>query len=332
MRIILDRTGTYSQHGQTTPGTTPQTAVNTAGSGRLTRLVWRYELPTVALAAAIYGAWFLLVAFHAYIPWWLLIPLAGYVVGWHHSLRHETVHGLRRWPVWLKYLLVAPPLTVWNPYPAFRRSHSRHHVNANLTTPGTDPESYYHTKAQWRAMGPVWRAIWIVNQTVLGRLLIGPALYLWKMIKREPMRILRGDMTNALAWAVHVPLVVAMLWGLQSVFGLVWWQYLLVFAYPGQSVALWRAFYEHRWGDDAKERTVIVEASLPMGLLYLFNTLHAAHHQHPTLPWYELPRYYRDNREAILADNGNYLFADGYWGMVRRWLVKPVFIPVHPTL
>ena len=119
-------------------------------------------------------------------------------------------------------------------------------------------------------------------------------------------------------------------WLARDVFGLPIWQYLLFFAYPGIVLGLLRAFIEHRAGPRPGERTAIIESNWLFGLLFLWNNLHVAHHLRPTIPWYQLPRFYRDNREKLLAHNGDYYFR-GYAEIARRWLVKPVFVPIHPV-
>ena len=50
----------------------------------------------------------------------------------------------------------------------------------------------------------------------------------------------------------------------------------------------------------------------------------------PTIPWYELPRFYRENRAKLLKHNGNFVFT-GYWLIARDYIFQPVFTPVHPT-
>jgi len=45
-------------------------------------------------------------------------------------------------------------------------------------------------------------------------------------------------------------------------------------------------------------------------MMYLYNNLHVAHHLKPTMPWYEIPRYYRENRAALLAGNGEFVYRD----------------------
>jgi fatty acid desaturase len=66
-------------------------------------------------------------------------------------------------------------------------------------------------------------------------------------------------------------------------------------------------------------------------LLYLYNNLHVVHHLKPTMPWYDIPRYYRENRESLLELNGQFVYR-GYAVFVRRYLLTPVFSPVHPLL
>jgi fatty acid desaturase len=97
------------------------------------------------------------------------------------------------------------------------------------------------------------------------------------------------------------------------------------------SLGLLRAFYEHRAAADSQQRTAAVESNVVFGLLYLYNNLHVVHHYKPTMPWYDIPRYYRENRESLLELNGQYVYR-GYAVFVRRFLFTPVFSPEHPLL
>ena len=136
----------------------------------------RFEAPTWAVIAAIYGGWSLLTWHHADIPLWLLIPAGALLIAWHGSLQHETIHGHPTRRRWLNTALGWPPLGLWLPYAIYRESHLLHHNNRQLTEPGADPESFYLTAESWTRMGPVWRGLHMVNRTLLGRLAIGPAL------------------------------------------------------------------------------------------------------------------------------------------------------------
>lgn len=297
----------------------------------IARKFWELEVPTWILAVAIYGSWFLLMWFHAWIPWWAMIFLGGYVIAWQFSLQHETIHGFRGVPAWFRTLIAMPPLGLWFPYPMYRRSHSLHHRNTYLTVPGQDTETYYVKQADWARAGRLERAILLFNQTLVGRLLIGPLIRLYKLGQREIGRIRNHDTINVKHWAVHAVLVAILFWFVSGVCGMPWWQYILLVAYPGFSLGLLRAFIEHRAGARAGHRVAAVESNHLFGLLFLYNNLHVAHHLRPTLPWYELPRFYRENRAKLLKHNGNFVFT-GYWPIARDYLFKPVFVPVHPTV
>jgi fatty acid desaturase len=120
-------------------------------------------------------------------------------------------------------------------------------------------------------------------------------------------------------------------WFISGVCGFVWWQYVLLVAYPGMSLGLLRAFYEHRAATESAERTASCESNFVFGLLFLYNNLHVVHHRMPAMPWYDIPRYYRENREDLLQGNGQFVFS-GYGVLARKYLLWPVFNPVHPTL
>ena len=64
-------------------------------------------------------------------------------------------------------------------------------------------------------------------------------------------------------------------------------------------------------------------------LLFLNNNLHVVHHSYPSLPWYELPRRFRAEREAILRANGGFRFA-GYREIVSRYALAAKDAPIHP--
>jgi hypothetical protein len=49
------------------------------------------------------------------------------------------------------------------------------------------------------------------------------------------------------------------------------------------------------------------------------------------MQWFELPAYYRRNREALLAANDHFIFR-GYAQIARRFFLRPVFHPIHPYL
>lgn len=290
----------------------------------------RWEIPTWIVAAAVYASWAGLVIFHALIPWPLLMILAAYVLAWHFSLQHEAIHSWRSIPLWLRTAIVWPPIGGWIPYALYRRSHTIHHRDENLTYPGLDTESVYHKPEVWAGYSKPWRAVLMFNQTLLGRLTIGPILRLRKLVITEWNMLKARDYSNIGIWARFAIGLAAILWFVKAVGHMPIWQYYLFFVYPGISLGLLRAYIEHRWGEHPDERIASVESNWVFGLLFLWNNLHIVHHLEPTLPWYEIPGAYRRDRERLLSLNGHYRFS-GYGEIARRWLFKPVFIPIHPA-
>ena len=290
---------------------------------------YRVEGPTALVAVAIYASWALLLVYHAMLPWWLLGLLGGYVVQWHFSLQHEAIHSWRSLPAWLRSALVWPPLGLWFPFELYRRSHSQHHRNVHLTFPDEDTETYYHPAERWDRYGRLWLVVLIANQTLLGRLLLGPLIRPPRVWWREANRMLGGDFSNAGLWARHVAGVAAVL-AFAAWCGVSPGRYLLLFAWPGMMYGMLRTFIEHRWGERPAQRTAVIESNAVFGLLFLWNNLHAVHHTFPTLSWFRVPRVWREHRARILEHNGGYVFS-GYGEVARRWLLRPVFIPIHPT-
>src|ERR1700722_7702524 len=246
--------------------------------------------PTWLGALVLYGSWILLVWFNALLPWWVILPVGAYLIAWHFSLQHEAIHSFRGVPPWLRFAVVFPPLGLWFPYPLYRKSHSTHHRDVNLTVPGVDTESYYVLQRDWQ-----------------------------------------GDLSHLPHWGAHFVAVGFLFWFISGVCGFPWWQYCLLVAYPGLSLSLLRAFTEHRAAEDSQERTASVESNALFGILYLYNNLHVAHHLKPAMPWFDIPRFYRENRAELLASNGEFVYK-GYAQLARSYFLVPVFSPVHPTL
>lgn len=289
----------------------------------------RYDYPTILLAVTIYGSWTLLLLLEARIPWWIMAPIAGYVIQWHSSLQHEAIHSFHGVPRWFRTAMVWPPIGLCLPFELFRRSHILHHRNSQLTFPGEDTESYYHDAEVWEDFGRPWRGLLVINQTFLGRVLIGPLLWTSNLYRKEAMAFASGDGTNVGVWLRHLVGVSIVLAIVAFGTGVPARQYLVEFVYPGLMLGMMRSFIEHRWGERPDERTAVVESNGLFGVLFLFNNLHAVHHLFPGLPWYRIRRVWRDHGEHIRTHNGDFVFR-GYGEIARRWLVRPNFIPVHP--
>jgi fatty acid desaturase len=297
----------------------------------LRRLFLQIDGPTWLVAVVLYAAWVALIWYAARLPWWVIMPVGAYLIAWHFSLQHEAIHSFRGVPGWLRFAVVFAPIGLWFPYPLYRKSHSTHHRDVHLTIPGVDTESYYVRRAEWDAMGGFRRALLIANQTMAGRLILGPWLRLWILITKETRRIAHGDFSHVPHWLVHTAALAVLFWFISVVCHFPWWQYCLLIAYPGLGLGLLRAFTEHRAAEDSQERTAAVESNFMFGMLFLYNNLHVVHHLKPTMPWYEIPRYYRQNRTALLQGNGNFFYR-GYAQLAARYFFVPVFSPVHPFL
>jgi fatty acid desaturase len=290
---------------------------------------YRHDGPTWVVAAVLYGAWAAVIWFHEALTWWLAAPLGAYLVAWHFSLQHEAIHSFLSAPKWLRWAVVMPPLGLWLPFPLYYEAHRKHHQNTHLTEPGVDTESFYVRQADWPKLSPLRRAALTANQTLAGRVFVGPLLRLEKLVVKEFERLRRGDTSHVVHWIVHVILVAALFGYISGIAGMPWWQYVLFIALPAFGLGWVRSFAEHRYGARPGQRTAITESNPFWSLLFLNNNLHAVHHVFPKMPWWQIPGYWRAHREQVLAHNGNLLFR-GYGEIARQWLVKPIFMPPHP--
>jgi len=299
--------------------------------GERQRPLWRAEWPTWLLIAVIHGGWGATLVFWRTLGTLPATLLMIWWCAWYMSLQHELIHGHpTRWPA-VNRLFGTLPLAVWYPYRLYRDSHLRHHVDFHLTLPALDTESSYVSPAEWAGMGRAMRALLWLNKTFWGRMLVGPAIAIggaWRDAIREP---LRGDWRYAGMWLRHLGLLAGLLWTVDAVAGVSPIRYLLAIAYPAQSLAMVRSFYEHRPAEDHKQRVVLNEAGPVFRLLFLNNNYHLVHHELPSLPWYLLPRVYRAWRDDYIARSGGF-HVRGYGELARRHGWRPVDAPVHPHM
>lgn len=290
----------------------------------------RIEWPTLLVAFAVYSGFVLLTLNYHSLPWWLVFALGGFVVSWHGSLQHEAVHGHPTSWRWLNELLVAPSLWLWMPYRVYFKLHLKHHRTSNLTDPLEDPESYYVTHNRWVRMNPLLRALLRFNNSLAGRLLVGPFFAVLGFWSGEFRAWRRGEGLDGTAWLLHIlGSTVVLVWVL-GVCSIPLFEYLLLFVYPGVSLTLMRSFLEHQANPKSQDRTVIIEAEFPFALLYLNNNLHTVHHDRPGTAWYRLPAIYRNQRAEFLSSNGGYFYS-GYREVARRFLLKSKEPVIHPS-
>ena len=293
-------------------------------------VLWRrIEGPTWLVAAAVYGGWLALTWYHHALPWWLVLPLGGWLVGWHGGLQHEIIHGHPTRRPWLNTALAMAPIALWLPYPLYRSRHLSHHATPHLADPLADTESFYVEPRRWQRIGPIYRALLWVHNTLAGRLLLGPAMTILAFWREEGARLIRGEPGCVQIWATHAVLTALVLVWVLVVCGIPLWAYVMLYVYPGTALILLRSYTEHRPAAKQTQRTVIVEAGPLMRLLFLGNNFHALHHEQPGIAWYDLPHVYRAERERVLADNGAFLFT-GYGDIVRRFLWRVKDAPLHP--
>jgi len=289
------------------------------------------EWPTWGMIALCYTVWLLGLMLCSGGLAWLGYPLLAVTAAMHASLQHEALHGHPTRNATMNEALVYLPLALAFPYRRFKTLHLRHHRDERLTDPYDDPESWYHTRAQWQRFSPPVRWLLTVNNTLAGRMIIGPVLMVAVFIWTDGKAVLRAERGVARAWLHHLAGAAMVLWLVAGVFALSIPAYVLFVVWPALSLLTIRTFCEHQWADRAEERTVIVENSRVLSWLFLHNSLHVVHHAEPARPWYDLPRRYREAREQWVARNNAYVFAS-YTEIAKAYLFRVKEPVVHPAL
>jgi len=288
-----------------------------------------FEWPTILLLAACYGTWAWATTWASAVFLPLGIAVTALSITLHSSLQHEVLHGHPFRSRALNHALVFLPLGLLFPYGRFRDLHLAHHRDENLTDPYDDPESNYFDPKVWRRL-PGWlQGLLRFNNTLFGRLTVGPAIGTWFFLKGEIAAIRAGDAQVRRDWLLHLA-------GMVPVVAWVWqaaipgWAYLLA-AYAGLSVLKIRTFLEHRAHALPRGRTVIIERPGPLAFLFLNNSLHVVHHAKPQVPWYRLPRLYREGRAEFQRRNEGYVYAS-YAEIFRRYLFRAKDPVPHPLM
>jgi len=289
------------------------------------------EWPTLALLVVCYGAF---VAGTVWLAaWWVPagIVVTTLAIALHSSLSHEVLHGHPFRSRLASEALVSPAIGLAIPYVRFRDTHLAHHLDSVLTDPYDDPESNYQDPAVWVRL-PVWRrAVLNFNNTLAGRLLIGPLIAQEAFMRADWAAIRSGDRAVLKGWLWHIPALVPAVWWMLAVSSLPVWAYLMS-AYMGLSILKIRTYLEHQAHERARGRTVIIEDRGPLAWIFLNNNLHVVHHMHPRMPWYRLPKLFRENRSRYLSRNDGYYFRS-YGEVFRRYLTQrkdPVPHPLWP--
>lgn len=284
------------------------------------------EWPTLALLTLTYAVWAVATLWLPDLSLPLAVAATALAIAQHSSLQHEMMHGHPFRDPRLNTALVFPALTLVIPYLRFRDTHLAHHQDSRLTDPYDDPESNYLDAGTWERLPRPLRWLLTLNNTLAGRMALGPLIgtvvFLLSDIRslRQDPRVLRG-------WLWHIPMVLPVIaWVLWS--PMPFWAYALA-CYLALALLRIRTFLEHQAHEHARARSVIIEDRGPLALLFLNNNFHVVHHMHPRVPWYRLPRLYRENAERYRRVNEGYVFRS-YAEVFRRHFLRRKDPVAHP--
>ncbi len=300
------------------------------GSAAAPRRLPAVEIPTLLIATLAYSGWGAITLMYGRWPLWVVAPVGALLVTLHGSLQHEVVHGHpTRWG-WINRLLAIVPLSIWLPYDSYRASHLAHHIDERITDPRDDPESWYWTAEDWGRLSPLSRGVVRISQTLAGRVTVGAYWAIGRYLHAEWRAFLAGKEGVRALWLEHFLWCIPVIVWVKVVCGMPLSVYMLAIAIPGTSITLIRSFAEHRARPAVRGRIAIVEGSWILGPVFLFNNLHALHHEAPWVPWYEYPSRYRHIRARLIAENGGLVYRT-YFDVAWRFLLRPHDSPLHPT-
>ena len=223
------------------------------------------------------------------------------------------------------------PLVAAVPVLRFLDTHIAHHNDAILTDPYDDPETNYLDPKVWVRLPRAVKSLLLFNNTLAGRLIVGPLLGQIAFMAGDWRAARAGDRRVVLGWAIHVPALAALGLWFTYVAAMPLWAY-AISVNGAMSILKIRTFLEHQAHERASGRTVIIEDTGPLAFMFLNNNLHVVHHMHPNVPWYRLPVIYAENREHYQRRNGGYVFRS-YSEVFRRYLTErkdPVAHPFRP--
>jgi fatty acid desaturase len=297
----------------------------------LTTATGGLDIPTLGIALAVYGGYIALTWFFRDLPVWIAAPLGALWLTWHGSLQHETIHDHPTPSRRLNSTLASPPLSLWLPYRVYRATHLQHHRHGgrHLTEISRDPESFFMRPGTLSRIGSLRRAMYLINCTLAGRLIFGPALAVCRFWASETRKALGGDRRCRMIWARHAIAVAMVLLWTAGVCHIPVAVYVMFIVYPSISVTHLRSFAEHRADQEPSLRTTAVEAHPVWALIFLNNNLHIAHHAHPKLPWHQLPRVWGQMRDSAIRSG--LVFHRGYRQVAANYLFRPVISVEHPV-
>jgi len=283
------------------------------------------EWPTLVVFGFAYSIWLGLSFFHHHIHWSVLVVVLSYVVALHSSLQHEVIHGHPTPYTWLNKILAFPALGLAVPYERYEHLHLQHHRNWLITDPYDDSESYFLARKQWLGCRTATQALLRMNNSLVGRLILGPAIMVARMCAGE-YKLACNQSHIIFCWLWHaLGIAVVMLWLWSVDFPILF--YALGVAYPATSLLMLRSYGEHLPEETIEHRSAIIKTNAVMQLLYLNNNSHRVHHDPPEVPWYRLPALYRKS----YAHHTTHVY-NGYSSLFKRFGFKQRFPVEHPFL
>ena len=258
---------------------------------------------------------------------WLAVPLLAVLGAWHLSMQHELLHGHPFKNQFINDAIGGIPVTLWIPYLAFKKDHHEHHAS-DLTNPELDNESYYVSQEQWDKAGPIRRAAWTANRTILFRMFVWTIVSTISYVTLVLKRAARGEKGDRMAVTLHVVGVVAVVY-LVSLSSMPVWVFALGTLYGGRILNAIRPFPEHKYQSGVETRTAMIMAGPFMSLLMLNNNLHIAHHEDPKVAWYRVGALARRVNAVERAREAGVLYEGGYAEVFRKFSFKPMGAPVR---
>ena len=295
-------------------------------------MAWRphssVEIPTLLMMALCYVLWLAAVLWIAEFSWVLASISLPFIIALHSSLQHEVLHGHPLPSKFWSEMLVAPAVGLFIPYQRFRDLHLQHHIDPNLTDPYEDPETNFLDPDVWAELPRAYKTALQFNNTLAGRMLIGPLISQWVFLKSDFALIRSGNRSVMKAWLLHLAGSVPVVAIVVEASALSFWWYLAA-AYVGLSILKVRTYLEHRAHESPRGRTAIVEDRGLWSWMFLNNNLHLVHHMHPFEPWYRLPALFDRNRERFLGDNEGYSYRR-YSDIFAKYFFKAKDPVPHP--
>lgn len=285
------------------------------------------EWRTLGLIVACYLCSGLLIMNPMALPLWLQMLAFIPLVTLHSSLQHECMHAHPFKSTALNDAVICFPLGAFISYFRFKAAHITHHRDCRLADPYEDPESWYQDPQAWANKQPWLQRIFELNNTLVGRMLLGPAI---SIVGFADYEIKNGGWKVLFIWLGHYGAVGLTCFAIMQWADMPVWAY-LVCCYFGYSLLMIRTYLEHQAHESIRERTVIIEDKGFFSYLFLNNNLHVVHHAYPKLAWYQLPTFFQRNRKHFLAMNKGYYFSS-YLEIFKRFAFsrkEPVAYPIN---